>query len=101
MAEALYQMYNLQLRLDIKHTVDGGTVSVAAADQATGGTVVFFNKPFRDVDSITVAPKGAIEQNAIYDFVDVPDPVSFKILLFSTTGAPASGIVSWKARGKL
>ena len=97
--EALYQMYNLQLRLDIKHTVDGGTVSVNAAD--VGGTVVFFNKPFRDVDSITVTAKASVEQNAIYDFVDIPNPPSFKILLFNTAGARINGIVSWKARGKL
>jgi hypothetical protein len=99
MAEALYQMYNLQLRLDIKHTVDGGKVNVNAAD--VGGTEVFFNKPFKDVDSITVTSQGTVEQNAIYDFVDIPNPVSFRILLFSTSGARASGTVSWKARGKL
>ena len=97
--EALYQMYNLQLRLDIKHTVDGGTVSVRAAD--AGGTETFFNKPFKDVDSITVAAKASVEQNAIYDFVDVPNPVSFRILLYNTAGARIDGVVSWKARGKL
>jgi len=100
MAEALYQMYNLRLRLDIKHGVDGGTVQVNHITDPTG-TVVFFTKAFKDVDSITVTPEGTIEQNAIYDFTDVPNPVSFKILLFSAGGAPASGVVSWKARGKV
>jgi hypothetical protein len=99
MAQALYQMYNLQLRLDIKHGIDGGRVSVSAAD--VGGTEVFFTKVFRDVDSITVTAEGAVEQNAIYDFVDVPNPVSFKILLYNTAGQRIDGIVSWKARGKL
>jgi hypothetical protein len=99
MAEALYQMYNLQLRLDIKHGIDGGRVSVAASD--VDGTVVFFSKVFRDVDSITVTAESTVEQNAIYDFLDVPNPVSFKILLFDTVGARIDGIVSWKARGKL
>lgn len=98
MAEALYQMYNLQLRLDIKHTVDGGKASVSA-DPA--GTVVFFNKPFKDVDSITLTAEGIVEQNAIYEFIDIPNPVSFKIHLFSAAGVKVAGVVSWKARGKL
>lgn len=99
MAEALYQMYNLQLRLDIKHGIDGGRVSVAASD--VGGTVVFFTKVFRDVDSITVTAESTVEQNAIYDFVDIPNPVSFKILLYDVNGVRVDGTVSWKARGKL
>jgi len=99
MAEALYQMYNLQLRLDIKHTVDGGKVQANAAD--VDGTVVFFNKPFKDVDSITVTAEGPISLNAIYIFNDVPNPVSFKVMVFNTSGARTNGVVSWKARGKL
>jgi hypothetical protein len=98
MSQALYQMYNLQLRLDIKHGVDGGTVAVTA-DPA--GTEVFFTKAFKDVDSITVTPNSVVEQNAIYDFQDIPYPVSFKIRLFDVNGVPIAGIVSWKARGKL
>lgn len=100
MAEALYQMYNLKLRLDIKHGVDGGTVYVDSITNP-GGTVVLFNKEFKDVDSITVTSQGPVERNAIYDFLDVPNPVSFKILLYNATGGPAAGNVSWKARGKL
>jgi hypothetical protein len=99
MAEALYQMYNLQLRLDIKHTVDGGKVQSLVTD--TDGTVVFFNKPFRDVDSITVTAEGPVSLNAIYIFDDVPDPVSFKVMVFNTSGVRVTGTVSWKARGKL
>jgi hypothetical protein len=101
MAEALYQMYNLTLRLDIKHTVDGGKVSVGDATAAPNGTEVFFTKPFKDVDSITVTAEGPVSLNAIYDFVDVPNPVSFRILLFNTAGARVAGNASWKARGKI
>jgi len=98
MAQALYQMYNLQLRLDIKHGIDGGKVSVGLEP---AGTVVFFTKVFKDVDSITLTPEGAIERVAIYDFVDAPYPTSFKILLFDKAGARVAGTVSWKARGKV
>jgi hypothetical protein len=98
MSEALYQMYNLQMRLDIKHTVDGGKVSVGLE---TDGTAVFFNKPFRDVDSITLTAEGPVSLNAIYIFNDIPDPVSFNVMLFNTAGVRTAGIVSWKARGKL
>jgi hypothetical protein len=101
MSEALYQMYNLQMRLDIKHTVDGGKAQVNDAVTDPNGTVVFFTKPFRDVDSITVTAEGPVSLNAIYIFDDVPNPTSFKAMLFTTSGVRTSGVISWKARGKL
>ena len=77
--------------------MDSGKVSVLASD--TAGTEVFFHIMFRDIDSITLTPLSLSEQTAIYDFQDVLDPRSFKILLFNPAGARVSGEVSWKARG--
>lgn len=99
MAQALYMMYNLQLRLDIKYSMDGGSANVFAVDAP--GTEVFFNKVFKDIDSITVAAKSTVERKVVFDFVDIPNPVSFKVLLYDNAGNRVDGVIAWKARGKL
>lgn len=83
--------------INVKREMDGGNVDVLAAD--TTGTVVEFNKAFKDIESITVTPLSTVEQVAIYDFVDVPNPTEFKILLFDAGGSRVDGTVSWIARG--
>ena len=93
----LAEFYNIVVSLSVKRDMDSGRASVFAAH--AGGTEVLFNKAFRDVESITLTSEGAADRNAIYDFVDVPDPTGFKILLFNTAGVRVDGIVSWKARG--
>lgn len=89
--------FNINLNLSTKREMDGGTVDVLAAD--VGGTTVSFNKTFKDIETITVTPLSTVEQVAIYDFVDVPNPTTFKILLYDTAGVRIDGRVSWKARG--
>ena len=64
-----------------------------------GGTVVSFNYPFIDVASIAVTPAATSAVIAVYDFVDVANPTSFKVLLFNTAGTRVSGSFSWSARG--
>jgi hypothetical protein len=93
----LAEFFNFVISLSVKRDMDSGRANVFAAH--VGGTEVLFNKAFRDVESITLTSEGVADRNAIYDFVDVPDPTGFKILLFSTSGVRVDGIVSWKARG--
>jgi hypothetical protein len=71
-----------------------------------GGTTVNFTVPFIDVESISVTPSVPSPPPsplspiiAIYDFVDVPNPTSFKVLLFDTSGNRVTGPFSWSARG--
>lgn len=87
----------LTLSIDVKQETDSGNVSALAADAS--GTTVTFNKAFKDVKSITVSALGTVERKAIYDFVDIPDPVSFKVLVYNAAGARVDATVSWKARG--
>jgi len=56
-------------------------------------------KTFIDVESITVAAQGTTPLYAIYDFTDTFDPLSFKILLFNSSGTRVSGTVSYSVRG--
>jgi hypothetical protein len=70
-----------------------------AGSQNVGGTIVNFNKAYKDIETITLTPLSTTEQTAIYDFIDIPNPVFFKILLYDSTGTRINGTVSWKARG--
>jgi hypothetical protein len=54
---------------------------------------------FIDVDSISVTAAGTSPVIAIYDFVDAPNPTTFKVLLYNTSGSRVSGTFSWTARG--
>jgi len=93
----LLKMPALNLRLETKQIGDSGNGTASASD--SGGTTVNFNVNFVDVESITVTPSGTAPRTAIYDFVDAPNPTSFKVLLFDASGTRQSGGFSWQARG--
>jgi predicted phage tail protein len=87
----------LNVRLDSKLRNDAGSGTANSAD--SGGTTVNFNLAFVDIQSISVTPLSTTGVIAVYDFVDAPNPTSFKVLLFNTSGTRVSGGFSWSARG--
>lgn len=93
----LLRLTALNITLDAKIRNDSGNGTAASTD--AGGTVVSFSYAFIDVESITVTPTATTPVIAVYDFVDTPNPTTFKVLLFNTTGARVSGNFSWSARG--
>ena len=93
----LYVISALGIKLDSKLKTDAGTGTANSGD--TGGTTVTFNSVFTDIEAITVTPLTTSPVIAVYDFVDVPNPTTFKVLLFDTTGTRVSGTFSWSARG--
>lgn len=93
----LAELSALNIKLSHKLKTDSGNGTANAAD--SGGTSVTFGVPFIDVDSITVTPGGTAARYAIYDFVDAPNPTTFKALLFDNNGNRVSGPFSWAARG--
>lgn len=93
----LLQISGLNIRLDVKLKNDVGNGTAIAGD--SGGTTVNFNVPYGDVESITVTPLSTDARMAVYDFVDAPNPTSFKVLLFDTSGNRVTGPFSWQARG--
>jgi hypothetical protein len=94
---ALAIFSNLAISLDVKWEIDSGHVTSLASD--VGGTTVLFNVPFKDVDSITVSADASEPVKTIFDFLDVPNPVSFKVAVYDETGQRTTYQVSWKARG--
>lgn len=93
----LIRITNINLKLSAKQRTDSGMGTAASGD--SGGTTVTFNINFIDVTSITVTPSGTTARYALYDFTDTPNPTTFKVLLFDSAGARASGDFSWSARG--
>jgi hypothetical protein len=93
----LIRVTGLNIKLDSKLRNDSGTGTAVATD--SGGTVVTFNVAFIDVDSLSVTALATTAVTAVYDFVDAPNPTSFKVLLFNSSGTRINGAFSWSARG--
>lgn len=95
----------LNVVLDAKLKNFSGTVSALAAD--AGGTTVYLtddrtstgNKLFVDVDALALTPLGTTALISIYDFVDAANPLSFKVLVFNTSGVRQNATVSYTVRG--
>lgn len=96
--KALMEVSNINILVTVKRENDGGEITAVSTDAT--GTVVNFHKAFKDVESITATVKSAGGVfTAIIDFVDVPNPTSFKIYVYDGAGARATKTVEWKARG--
>ena len=93
----LVEVQGLNIKLSGKLKTDSGSGSAVSGD--SGGTTVLFTAGFIDVQAIVVTPAGTAARYAIYDFADVPNPTSFKVLLFDSAGNRVSGDFSWTARG--
>lgn len=97
-ARSLMDFFNLHVAVSVKETMDSGEIDCIASD--VNGTVVAFNIPFRDVNSITLSTKTTTEQfTTVYRFTDVPNPVSFSIFVYDSSGIRVAKRVTWKARG--
>ena len=94
---SLTKISNLNLKIDVKIKNDTGIGTASASD--SGGTTVNFNVTFVDVQGIAVTPNTTSAVIAVVDFQDVPNPTSFKVLLYNTSGVRVSGNFTWQCRG--
>lgn len=95
---SLAWFWNLNCRLDVKVEMDSGRITALASDAT--GTEVSFNKAFKDVKSITLDAMAASEPlAAMFNFVDIPYPTDFKVLVYDTAGQRVDAEIDWKARG--
>lgn len=113
--DAMIALSQLFVRLNVKRETDAGSGMAFSTD--VDGTVFFFNKTFKDIDSITATPDQQVvfqestgfglttrrrpsgPLTAIVDFKDVPNPTQFKVLVFDSAGQRATNLISWVARG--
>jgi hypothetical protein len=94
---ALLEFYDLRVDLNVKSEIDGGQINADKDD--IGGTLVLFNKVFKDINSITVDADSIEPLYIIYDFLDIPNPTGFKVLVYDSSAKRVDYLVSWKARG--
>lgn len=95
--KALAELTLMETTIDVKREVDGGEIVALSGD--VGGTQVLFNKVFKDVNSITATCDSIEPIIIIYDFLDIPNPLGFKVFALDSTGNRVTYLVSWKARG--
>ena len=105
-ADSFVRIENVKVELSVKMEMDGNDIECLASD--ANGTEVQLPgdvsaghgvKTFKDISSITLDPKTTEPLTAIYDFVDIPDPVHFYIYVFDASGRRVDALVSWKVRG--
>jgi hypothetical protein len=94
---ALSSITNVLVKVDTKKQTDSGNGTANSGD--SGGTTVLFTLPFLDVTAINVTPQASSATIAVVDFTDAPNPTSFKVLLFNTSGSRVSGDFRWTAEG--
>lgn len=96
-ADSMSAFSDVRLTLNVKREMDSGTVEASASDG--GGTSVLFNKTFKDVDSVTAETDDVQPLDVVVDFLDIPNPTSFYVLVFDGKGQRVDATVYWKARG--
>lgn len=94
---SLIEFFNLRIRLDVKKAVDSGVIEAVSTD--VGGTLVNFNRAFKDIDSIVTTVRETTQFTTTVDFVDAPNPTSFTVFAYDTSGARVTKTVYWVARG--
>ena len=96
--KALAEFYEVKIDISVKRENDGGEIAAISTD--ANGTEVTFNKAFKDVETLTATVKSTTKPFVtVIRFVDIPNPVSFFVYAFDTTGNRVSKTVEWKARG--
>lgn len=96
--KALMTFYHFHIAVNVREEIDSGEILAVSTD--VNGTVVTFNKAFKDVDSITVSTKTTTEHfTVVYRFNDVPNPTSFSVFVYDSSGIRVGKTVEWKARG--
>lgn len=95
----------LSLIVNAKEKREAGVASTLASDFATGGSIVPLVKSFADIETIRVSARyedlgGGAYPVAFHNFLDVPNPTTFKIFTVnSQDGTPVDGVVDYEVLG--
>ena len=93
---ALLRVSGVTATIETKKQTDAGEGTIT---NATNGLVVNFVLDFVDVLSINVTPMTTSARFAVVDFNDVPNPTSFTVFLYDTSGTKQTGNIRWTATG--
>lgn len=92
----LIQLNSLEIKLSSKRITDGGSGTIT---NATTGLTVTFNRAFVQADNPSVQPAGTSPLYGVVDYTSVPNPTSFIVYLFNTSGTKVTGSFSWTVGG--
>lgn len=95
--KSLIEFYEFKITVNVHREIDSG-YDIAVSSDALG-TEFLFNKDFKDVDSITLTSDSTEPVIAIYEFDDIPNPTSFFVKAYDSSGMRITYPLSWKARG--
>ena len=95
--KAFMSFFNLIISLSVKRENDAGFGTAIASDPT--GTFVRFNKPFVDVEGITVTPVSDTATFSIFQFDDIPYPAGFSVRIYDNAGVRITRDFRWNARG--
>lgn len=94
---SLIEFYAFRITVNVHREIDSGYDIAVSSDP--DGTEFVFNKSFKDVDSITLTTDTTEPVIAIYEFDDTPNPTSFFVKAFDSSGKRITYPISWKSRG--
>lgn len=95
----LVQITQINVKLSIKQRTDSGQ-----STSVIGGVTVNFGYPFIEADTPVIQPNGLDSHGkpffAAVIYAGLPNPTSFVVRIFDSTGTEVSGVnFSWTARG--
>lgn len=90
----LVQFSGINCRVRVKKVREGGTVTCTS-----GEATVLFENAFYDVISIVATPKGTGNSAVKVTWSDDPNPTSFDIEHYNSSGVLATGDVSYQIEG--
>lgn len=105
----LYRCTNINVKLAVKQKTLAGQGTANSGD--AGGTTFYLTtdglalgggnaRVFIDLTGPPIVQAvGTTAIIAVVDFTDAPNPESFKVLLFNTSGTRVTAAISWVARG--
>jgi len=94
---SLSEFSDFRAVLSLYEEEEVGTITANSGD--AGGTTVTFVKDFLDINDIQVSANSTTAAIPTYDFTDIPNPVSMKVLVFDAAGSRITKSVTYRIKG--
>jgi hypothetical protein len=93
----LTELVSLEYKLSLKQKSDSGAGNAVSTD--TSGTPINFNVAFLSVTSITITPVGSTPLDWSYTISSSPNPTSFNVFFWNSSGVRVNQAFTWQAAG--
>lgn len=93
----LVEISQMRIRVSLRLSEETGSITCNSGD--SGGTTVTLTLDWLDVSEIGTQVQGTTAAFSVVDFTDIPNPTSFKILVFDTDGNRVTRDVFYRVKG--